>query len=73
MVKQNMYLRVVPELKSRLQELAKKTGQSVNALIVQACWRMIAEGIEDTLPPQPTPKKMMPDSRLWALPEKGEE
>lgn len=41
MDRQNLYLRVVPELKARLQELAKKTGQSVNALIIQACWELV--------------------------------
>ena len=41
MGKQNMYLRVVPELKEKLQAIADKQGQSINALIIQALWELV--------------------------------
>jgi predicted HicB family RNase H-like nuclease len=39
--KQNLYLRVVPALKRKLDKMAKETGQSINSLIVQACWELV--------------------------------
>ena len=41
MGKQNMYPRVVPELKKKLQAIADKQGQSINALIIQALWELV--------------------------------
>ena len=40
-MKKDLYVRAVPELKEKLQALAKETGQSVNALIVSACWELV--------------------------------
>ena len=40
-MKKDLYIRVVPELKENLQEIAQKTGQTLNALIVSACWELV--------------------------------
>lgn len=45
-MKKDIYVRVVPELKEKLQAMARETGQSLNALITQACWELVRRQYE---------------------------
>lgn len=45
--KQNLYIRVVPDLKEKLQAMAQETGQTINALITQACWELVKKQTRD--------------------------
>lgn len=41
MKKNHVYVRIIPELKEKLQTMARETGQSINALITQAIWELV--------------------------------
>ena len=44
MNKQNLYLRVPPELREALKMSAARMGISTNALIIQILWRYVEKG-----------------------------
>lgn len=39
--KQNVYLRVPPELKKKLEQTAGRAGLTLHALIISALWQLV--------------------------------